>query len=55
MKYLLSRLQEASTWRGIIMFATGALGVTMPPEMVAQIVTAGVGLSGLVGMFTKDK
>ena len=54
MKYVIERLQEPSTWRGIILFGTGALGISMPPEMVAQIVTAGVGLAGLVGIFTKD-
>lgn len=54
MKYLLQRLQEASTWRGIILFVTGALGFTVPPDMVAHIVTAGVSAAGLVGILTKD-
>ena len=54
MKYVLDRLQEASTWRGVILFVTGVAGYSMPPEMLSQIVAAGVGLAGLVGMFTKD-
>ncbi len=52
MKYILDRLQEASTWRGIIMVLT-SLGVGIAPELITPIVTAGTGLAGIVGIVTK--
>ena len=52
MKYILERLQEASTWRGIIMVLT-SLGVGVAPELITPIVTAGTGLAGIVGIVTK--
>lgn len=53
MKYVIERLQEASTWRGFILLLT-SLGVGIAPEMITPIVTAGTGLAGLVGVFSKD-
>ena len=53
MKYLLERLNEPSTWRGIILFATG-FGITVSPELTAQIVATGTAMAGLVGMFSSD-
>jgi hypothetical protein len=52
MKYIVERLQEPSTWRGIIMLLT-SLGVGIAPEMITAIVTAGTGLAGIVGVVTK--
>jgi len=52
--YFLSRLQEASTWRGLIALATAA-GVTLSPEQTTAIISAGLALIGLFGVFTKDK
>ncbi|MBF0176517.1 MAG: hypothetical protein HQL63_06680 [Magnetococcales bacterium] len=52
MKYVMERLQEPSTWRGMIMLAT-ALGIDMRPELVTEIIATGTGLAGLVGMLTK--
>jgi len=37
-----------------ILFLT-ALGVPIAPQMAEAIVTAGLGIAGLVGMFTADK
>ncbi|CAB4150133.1 hypothetical protein UFOVP562_20 [uncultured Caudovirales phage] len=53
MKYVIERLQEASTWRGFILLLT-SFGVGIAPEMITPIVTAGTGLAGLVGIFSKD-
>lgn len=53
MKFVIERLQEASTWRGFILLLT-SLGVGIAPEMITPIVTAGTGLAGLVGIFSKD-
>ena len=52
--YILDRLSEASTWRGIIGLVTAA-GVGINPDMVAGIVTVGMSLSGMVGALVKDK
>jgi len=52
--YIIDRLKEASTWRGIIALLTAA-GVTISPEMVDKIVVAGLAVMGIIGMFFKDK
>ena len=54
MKYLLDRLSEASTWRGLILVLT-SLGLTISPELIVPLIAVGTGLSGLVGVLTKDK
>jgi hypothetical protein len=52
--FLLVRLNEPSTWRGLIWLIT-ALGLALSPEQKESIVTTGMALAGLVGVFTKDK
>lgn len=52
--YILQRVKEPSTWRGAILFLA-AIGVPIAPQMADAIVTAGLGIAGLVGMFTADK
>lgn len=52
MSYILDRLQEASTWRGIIMVLT-SLGIGIAPELITPIIAAGTGLAGVVGVVTK--
>ena len=52
--YLLARLKEPSTWRGIILIMTSA-GVGIEPAMADAIIGAGIGLAGLVGVVTADK
>lgn len=54
MKYLLERLKEPSTWRGMVMIAVSALGVHWSPESQESIVFAGIGLSGLIGAALPD-
>jgi len=51
--YFLARAKEPSTWRGAILFLT-AIGVPIAPAMTEAIVTAGLGLAGLIGMLTSD-
>jgi hypothetical protein len=51
--YFLARAKEPSTWRGAILFLT-AIGVPIAPAMTETIVTAGLGLAGLIGMITSD-
>lgn len=45
-------LGEASTWRGII-FILAAVGVQLDPAQQTAIITAGMALAGLVGVFFK--
>lgn len=52
--YLLARLKEASTWRGLTALLT-AVGVALSPDQVNAIVSAGLALMGVLGVFTKDK
>jgi hypothetical protein len=51
--YILDRVREPSTWRGAILFLT-AIGVPIAPQMAEAIVTAGLGIAGLVGILTSD-
>lgn len=51
--YILNRLSESSTWRGIILLIT-ALGVTLQPDQVAAITAAGLGLVGVINVFRKS-
>ena len=52
--YLLDRLSENSTWRGLILVAT-ALGVRMEPELQNQIVATGLSLVGVINVLRKEK
>lgn len=51
--FILARLKEPSTWRGLIGIATAA-GATVQPEVATQIITVGIALAGAVGAFTAD-
>lgn len=54
MRYILNRLQEASTWRGLALVVT-ALGVQISPEQLDIVVATGLAVSGLIGAFFPDK
>ncbi len=51
--YLLERLSEPSTWRGICALVTAA-GVAIDPGQVEAIIVAGLAAIGLIGAFTRD-
>ena len=51
--FLLARSKEASTWRGITLFLT-ALGVPLAPALSEAIITAGLGVAGLLGVLLPD-
>jgi hypothetical protein len=51
--FLLGRLKEASTWRGIIMFLTG-VGVHLNPGVADGVVAIGLASVGLIGALTPD-
>ena len=51
-QYILDRAKEPSTWRGVILFLT-AVGIPVAPELQTAIVSAGLGVAGLIGVVTK--
>jgi len=54
MNWLLNRLREPSTWRGLVWMLT-ALGVSLSPEAWAHITTIGMAAAGLIGVLTREK
>lgn len=53
LRFLLARLSEPTTWKGIMLILT-ATGVTLRPELQAAIVATGLALTGLIGVITPD-
>ena len=51
--YILDRLSEMSTWRGIVAMVTAA-GVALSPDQSNAIVAAGLGIIGVIGAFFPD-
>ena len=51
--YLLARLREPSTWRGLVLIAT-ACGTALSPDQQEAIVTAGLLIAGLIGAAVPD-
>ena len=51
--YLLARLQETSTWRGLVLIAT-ALGYVLSPDQQEAIVAGGLLVAGLIGAAVPD-
>lgn len=53
-EYLINRLKEPSTWRGLIMMAT-AFGMTLSQEQSYAIASFGMALAGGIGVVSPDK
>lgn len=53
LKIIIDRLNEASTWRGIVALITAA-GVAISPTQQAAIVATGLAVMGLLGAFVPD-
>ena len=51
--YVINRLKEPSTWRGLIMLLTAG-GIVLSPGQVAMIVAAGTAAAGFVGTLFPD-
>lgn len=54
LNYLLDRLSENSTWRGGLLVLT-SIGVVVSPSHQEAIVSAGLGLVGVINIFRKGK
>lgn len=53
-KYILDRLDEPSTWKGIIaLLAT--FGVSIHPELAQAIITAAVSVVGVIEILVNEK
>lgn len=52
--YILSRLKEASTWRGIIALITGGW-TSLNPEQIEAIIPIALAIVGAIGVFLPDK
>ena len=52
--YLLSRLKEPSTWRGLVLCAS-AFGMTLTPDQSYAIASLGMALAGSIGIISPDR
>lgn len=47
-------ITQPSTWRGLVWMLT-AIGINLNPEQSQAVITAGMGVAGIIGAFTSDK
>jgi len=52
--YILDRLAENSTWRGLV-FVASAAGITLVPDQANAIAAAGMAVVGAINVFRKEK
>jgi hypothetical protein len=52
--WVLDRLAEHSTWRGIILLITAA-GVQLSPDRATAIISAGLALVGIINVIRREK
>jgi hypothetical protein len=52
--YILDRLAENSTWRGLVFLASAA-GISVVPEQANAIAAAGMAVVGAINVFRKEK
>jgi hypothetical protein len=54
LEYIVARLQEPSTWRGLVLIAT-AVGAHLTESQVSTIIEVGLLLAGFLGAALPDK
>lgn len=54
LEYIVARLQEPSTWRGLVLVAT-AVGAHLSESQVSTIIEVGLLLAGFLGAALPDK
>lgn len=54
MTYVLERLKEPSTWRGLVLLLTVA-GLKLSPDQANAIMALGLAVVGAIGVFLPDK
>ena len=52
MDYLIEKLKEPSTWKGLVWLVT-AFGVALSPDEKEAIAALGMALAGLIGVFVE--
>ena len=52
--YILARIKEPSSWRGIFLLLT-AIGIPVAPELADAIITVGLAIVGTIGVVAPDK
>jgi hypothetical protein len=50
--FILARLSESSTWRGLVMVAA-AVGLKLDPSHADAIIAAGLSVVGVINIFRK--
>ena len=55
MNWILDRLSENSTWRGLITLATATGVFTISPNLAEAIIAAGLGIVGLVNIIRSER
>lgn len=53
-QYLIDRLKEASTWRGLVLIATSC-GAMISPEQADSIVSIGLLVAGAIAALVAEK
>jgi hypothetical protein len=53
LKFIVARLSEVSTYKGIALALTG-VGLYVRPEIAAAVTSIGLGIAGLIGIVTAD-
>ena len=54
MHYILARLTEQSTWRGLILLLTG-FGIELEPALQGHIIALGLAAVGVINVLRKEK
>lgn len=54
MNWILARLREPSSWRGLV-WLLAVFGLSLRPDQAEAIVMAGMALAGLLGVFLSDE
>jgi hypothetical protein len=52
--FFLTRLREASTWRGVVMLITAA-GVVLDAAQTEAVIAVGMAIVGAIGVFLPDR
>lgn len=53
-QWIVDRLKEGSTQRGIVLLITAVTGFNVPPELVNQVILLGISVAGALGVITKE-
>ena len=54
-KFIYNRLQEPSTWRGLILLVAGLIGLEFSPTQETATINVVLAIVGAIGAFTPDK